>query len=110
MAVFGCGGVGDAAIAGAKLAGATTIVGVDLDDRKLDVGPGFGATHTVNASTDDPVEAVRAATGGFGADVCIEAVGHPDGARAGVLSPATWPAPWCRWACPRPTCASPTSR
>jgi S-(hydroxymethyl)mycothiol dehydrogenase len=77
VAVFGCGGVGDAAIAGARLAGATTIVAVDLDDRKLDWATGFGATHTVNAGTTDPVEAVRAATGGFGADVCIEAVGHP---------------------------------
>jgi S-(hydroxymethyl)mycothiol dehydrogenase len=77
VAVFGCGGVGDAAVAGAKLAGATTIVAVDLDDRKLDLARGFGATHTVNAATSDPVEAVREATGGFGADVCIEAVGHP---------------------------------
>jgi S-(hydroxymethyl)mycothiol dehydrogenase len=77
VAVFGCGGVGDAAVAGAKLAGATTIVAVDLDDRKLDWARGFGATHTVNAGATDPVEAVRAATGGFGADVCIEAVGHP---------------------------------
>jgi S-(hydroxymethyl)mycothiol dehydrogenase len=77
VAVFGCGGVGNAAVAGAKLAGATTIVGVDLDDRKLELARSFGATHTVNAGTTDPVEAVRAATGGFGADVCIEAVGHP---------------------------------
>jgi S-(hydroxymethyl)mycothiol dehydrogenase len=77
VAVFGCGGVGDAAIAGAHLAGATTIVAVDLDDRKLELARTFGATHTVNAGATDPVEAVRAATGGFGADVCIEAVGHP---------------------------------
>jgi S-(hydroxymethyl)mycothiol dehydrogenase len=77
VAVFGCGGVGDAAIAGARLAGATTIVAVDLDDRKLDLARSFGATHTVNPTTTDAVEAVRAATGGFGADVCIEAVGHP---------------------------------
>jgi S-(hydroxymethyl)mycothiol dehydrogenase len=77
VAVFGCGGVGDAAVAGARLAGATTIVAVDLDDRKLELAREFGATHTVNAGTTDPVEAVRAATGGFGADVCIEAVGHP---------------------------------
>jgi S-(hydroxymethyl)mycothiol dehydrogenase len=77
VAVFGCGGVGNAAVAGAKLAGATTIVGVDLDDRKLELARSFGATHTVNAGTTDPIEAVRAATGGFGADVCVEAVGHP---------------------------------
>jgi S-(hydroxymethyl)mycothiol dehydrogenase len=77
VAVFGCGGVGDAAIAGARLAGATTIVAVDLDDRKLELARSFGATHTVNAGSEDPVEAVRAATGGLGADVCVEAVGHP---------------------------------
>jgi S-(hydroxymethyl)mycothiol dehydrogenase len=77
VAVFGCGGVGDAAIAGAVLAGATTVIAVDLDDRKLEWARAFGATHTVNAAVTDPVEAVRAATGGFGADVCIEAVGNP---------------------------------
>lgn len=78
VAVFGCGGVGDAAIAGARLAGASTIVAVDVDDRKLAWAKEFGATHTVNSSKADPVEAIRAATGGFGADVCIDAVGHPD--------------------------------
>ena len=77
VAVFGCGGVGDAAIAGARLAGATTIIAVDLDDRKLAIAREFGATHTVNASTGDAVEGVKAATGGLGADVCIEAVGNP---------------------------------
>ncbi len=77
VAVFGCGGVGDAAIAGAKLAGATTIVAVDLDERKLAWARDFGATHTVHAATEDPVAAVRSATGGFGADVCVEAVGNP---------------------------------
>ena len=65
----GCGGAGDAAIAGAKLAGASTIVAVDLDPRKLELAKGFGATHTVDASQEDVVEAVKAATGGFGADV-----------------------------------------
>jgi S-(hydroxymethyl)mycothiol dehydrogenase len=77
VAVFGCGGVGDAAIAGAKLAGATTIVAVDLDPRKLEWAREFGATHVVDAGAEDPVEAVRAATDGNGADVCIEAVGNP---------------------------------
>jgi S-(hydroxymethyl)mycothiol dehydrogenase len=77
VAVFGCGGVGDAAIAGARLAGATTIVAVDLDDRKLELAREFGATHVINAGKEDPVEAVRRVTGGFGADVCVEAVGHP---------------------------------
>jgi S-(hydroxymethyl)mycothiol dehydrogenase len=78
VAVFGCGGVGDAAIAGARLAGATVVVGIDLDEGKLRWAEEFGATHTVNASKEDPVAAVQAATGGFGADVCIEAVGRPE--------------------------------
>jgi len=77
IAVFGCGGVGDAAIAGAVVAGATTIIAVDLDERKLEWAKGFGATHTVDASKVDPVEAIRELTGGFGVDVTIEAVGNP---------------------------------
>ena len=77
VAVFGCGGVGDAAIAGAALAGATTIIAVDIDDRKLQWAKDLGATHTVNSKETDPVEAVKALTGGFGADVTIDAVGHP---------------------------------
>jgi S-(hydroxymethyl)mycothiol dehydrogenase len=77
VAVFGCGGVGDAAIAGARLAGASTIVAVDIDDRKLEWAKAMGATHTVNSKDTDAVEAVRALTGGFGVDVAIDAVGHP---------------------------------
>jgi S-(hydroxymethyl)mycothiol dehydrogenase len=78
VAVFGCGGVGDAAIAGAALVGATTIIGVDVDDRKLAWAREFGATHTVNSREVDPVQAIREATGGFGVDVAIEAVGRPE--------------------------------
>ncbi|GAB3442899.1 S-(hydroxymethyl)mycothiol dehydrogenase [Actinophytocola sediminis] len=78
VAVIGCGGVGSAAVAGAALAGATTIIAVDLDDRKLDWARKFGATHTVNATDTDVVEAVQALTGGFGTDVVIEAVGRPE--------------------------------
>jgi len=77
VAVFGCGGVGNAAIAGAAIAGATTIVGIDIDDRKLDWAKRFGATHTCNSSAVDPVEFVKSVTDGNGADVCIEAVGNP---------------------------------
>lgn len=77
VAVIGCGGVGNAAIAGARLAGAGTIIAVDVDDRKLALARGFGATHTVNSTAEDPVEAIRGATGGHGADVVIEAVGLP---------------------------------
>ena len=75
VAVFGCGGVGCAAVAGATLAGAAVIIGVDIDPRKLELAKGFGATHMVDASTSDPVEAIKAMTDGNGADVCIEAVG-----------------------------------
>ncbi len=78
VAVFGCGGVGDAAIAGAALAGASVIIGVDVDDRKLAWARDFGATHTVNSRNEDPVAAIQALTGGFGVDVAIDAVGLPE--------------------------------
>ena len=77
VAVFGCGGVGDGAIVGSKLAGATTIIGVDIDDRKLEWAREFGATHTVNSNDEDPVKRIKALTGGNGADVTIEAIGLP---------------------------------
>ena len=78
IAVIGSGGVGNAAIAGAQLAGATTIIAVDLDARKLDVARKFGATHTVDASSEDVVARIKELTGGFGADVVVEAVGRPE--------------------------------
>ena len=78
VAVIGCGGVGNAAIAGAALAGATTIIAVDLDDRKLEGAKRFGATHTVNSSGRDPVVAIQELTGGFGADLVVDAVGRPE--------------------------------
>jgi S-(hydroxymethyl)mycothiol dehydrogenase len=67
VAVIGCGGVGMSAIAGAALAGATTIIAVDIDAKKL-----------ARAKDFDPVEAIRELTGGFGADVVIDAVGRPE--------------------------------
>lgn len=78
VAVIGCGGVGDAAIAGAKLAGAGTIIAVDRDKGKLEWAKDLGATHTVDASAVDAVEAIQELTGGFGADVVIDAVGRPE--------------------------------
>ncbi|WOH17035.1 S-(hydroxymethyl)mycothiol dehydrogenase [Paenarthrobacter sp. GOM3] len=78
VAVIGCGGVGVAAIAGAALAGATTIIAVDIDAKKLERAKELGATHTVDSSAGDPVEEIRALTGGFGADVVIDAVGRPE--------------------------------
>ena len=78
LAVIGCGGVGNAAIQGGKVAGATTIIAVDVDDRKLEQAKKFGATHTINSKTEDAVEKIREYTGGFGADVVVEAVGRPE--------------------------------
>ncbi|MFE9396901.1 S-(hydroxymethyl)mycothiol dehydrogenase [Streptomyces flavidovirens] len=78
VAVIGCGGVGMAAVAGARLAGATTIVAVDVDERKLERARDLGATHTVDGTKTDVVDAVRELTGGFGADVVVDAVGRPE--------------------------------
>jgi S-(hydroxymethyl)mycothiol dehydrogenase len=77
VAVIGCGGVGNAAIAGARLVGANTIIAVDLDETKLGWARDFGATHTVNGKDRDVVETIRELTGGHGADVVIDAVGVP---------------------------------
>ncbi|MFF2027282.1 S-(hydroxymethyl)mycothiol dehydrogenase, partial [Streptomyces sp. NPDC058171] len=78
VAVIGCGGVGDAAIMGARLAGANKIIAIDRDEKKLEWARDLGATHTVNGGEVDAVEAVRELTGGFGADVVIDAVGRPE--------------------------------
>jgi S-(hydroxymethyl)mycothiol dehydrogenase len=78
VAVIGCGGVGSAAVAGSRLAGANRIIAIDIDDRKLDTARRLGATATVNARERDPVEAVQELTDTFGADVVIDAVGRPE--------------------------------
>jgi len=78
VAVIGCGGVGNAAVLGARLAGARTVIAVDVDDRKLEWARQFGATHTVNSRQADPVEQIRELTEGNGADVVVEAVGRPE--------------------------------
>jgi len=78
VAVIGCGGVGDAAIAGAALVGAKRIIAVDTENRKLEWAREFGATHTINARELDPVETIQDLTDGFGADVVIDAVGRPE--------------------------------
>lgn len=78
VAVIGCGGVGDAAIAGAVFAGARRVIAVDLDDRKLEWARSLGATDTVRASSDDVVGELRRLTGGHGPDVVIDAVGRPE--------------------------------
>ena len=80
VAVWGCGGVGDAAIEGSRIAGAHTIIAIDLDQRKLEWAKEFGATHTINSSDMDSsqvIEAVQRLTSGNGVDVAIEAIGLP---------------------------------
>jgi S-(hydroxymethyl)mycothiol dehydrogenase len=78
VAVIGCGGVGVAAVAGSALAGASPVIAVDIDAKKLEAAKRMGATHTVDSSKVDPVAAIQELTGGFGADVVIEAVGRPE--------------------------------
>jgi S-(hydroxymethyl)mycothiol dehydrogenase len=78
VAVIGCGGVGDGAVLGASLAGARTIIAVDVDDRKLEWARQFGATHVINSTEADPVEGIRELTEGNGADVVVEAIGRPE--------------------------------
>ena len=82
VAVFGLGGVGMAAVAGAKLAGASKIIAVDIDERKLEWAKEFGATDVINSSElsgegeeSEVVAKIRELTGGFGTDVTIDAVG-----------------------------------
>src|SRR5580698_5354265 len=77
VAVIGCGGVGDGAVLGARLAGARTIIAVDVDDRKLEWARDFGATDVINSRNTDPVAGIQELTGGNGADVVIEAIGRP---------------------------------
>jgi S-(hydroxymethyl)mycothiol dehydrogenase len=81
VAVIGCGGVGAAAVAGSRLAGAGTIIAVGIDDKKLDWARNLGATHTVNSTDRDPVAAINEIcgdNGADGADVVIDAVGRPE--------------------------------
>ena len=75
VAVFGCGGVGLNCIQGAAIAGATSIIAVDLLENKLELGLLFGATDTVNASLVDPVERIQELTGGLGVHYAFEAIG-----------------------------------
>jgi S-(hydroxymethyl)mycothiol dehydrogenase len=87
VAVVGCGGVGDSVIMGSKLAGATTIIAVDVDPKKLEWAKGFGATHTVNPGDGDPVAKIKEITGGFGVNASFEAVGKPETIETAL---------WCR--------------
>src|SRR5258708_11165294 len=73
--VIGCGAVGDAAVQGGRLAGAGTIIAADLDPAKRALAARMGATHGVNASTDDVIAAGKRETAGRGVDVVIESAG-----------------------------------
>jgi len=78
VAVIGCGGVGQSVIQGARIAGAATIIAVDPEASRREAAIGVGATHGVDPSDADPVEAVRALTAGRGADFSFEVVGRPE--------------------------------
>ena len=114
VAVIGCGGVGDAAVLGASLAGAVRVIAVDVDDRKLEWARQFGATDLVNSRASDPVDRIRELTGGFGADVVVDAVGRPETYRqafyardlAGTVVLVGVPTPRCGWSCRCWTCSA----
>jgi S-(hydroxymethyl)glutathione dehydrogenase/alcohol dehydrogenase len=74
VAVFGAGGVGLAAVQGARIAGARMIIAVDTVEAKLATAKALGATHGVNAKADDPVKQIRALTNG-GVDYSFECIG-----------------------------------
>jgi S-(hydroxymethyl)glutathione dehydrogenase/alcohol dehydrogenase len=86
VAVFGCGGVGLAIVQGARIGGASQIIGVDMFDGKLEMARRVGATHVVNSAADDPVKAIRALTGGAGVDHSFEAVGNTTLVRQAIES------------------------
>ena len=75
VAVAGCGAVGLNAVQGARMAGADTIVAIDVNPNKLEMARTLGATHTVNAETEDAVELIKGLTGGRGVDCSIECAG-----------------------------------
>src|SRR5437667_10387793 len=86
VAVFGCGGVGRSIVQGARIGGASQIIGVDVCDGKLEMAKRVGATHVVNGANDDPVKAIRALTGGAGGDHAFEAVGNAKLCRQAIES------------------------
>ena len=86
VAVFGCGGVGLAIVQGARIGGARQIIAVDIHESKLDTARRLGATHAVNSAKDNPVEAIRALTGGAGVDHSFEAVGNSKLVRQAIES------------------------
>jgi NDMA-dependent alcohol dehydrogenase len=78
VAVFGCGGVGLSIVQGAAISGAHPVIALDLWQERLDLAMELGATHTINASTEDGTRVIRELTGGKGVDFAFEAIGNPD--------------------------------
>jgi len=76
IAVFGVGPVGMSAVLAAVVCGCTTIIAVDINSNRLEIAKEFGATHTVNSSKVDPVEAIQDITSG-GPEFSLECVGNP---------------------------------
>jgi threonine dehydrogenase-like Zn-dependent dehydrogenase len=89
--VIGCGGVGLNIVQGAKFAGAKRIIACDLLDNKLVYAREFGATHTINAKTEDVLKQVQQLTGGFGADYAFDAIGGEQTAAFGGSHCPCWP-------------------
>lgn len=84
VAVFGAGAVGLSAVMAARVMGAATIIAVDLHAARLDLARDIGATHVIDAGVDDPVEGIRALTGGKGVDYSVEASGAPPAIAAAI--------------------------
>ena len=84
VVVIGCGGVGLNSIQGARLAGCSPIIAVDIEPAKLAAAREFGATETINAKGEDVVERVKALTGGRKADWVFVTVGVKGAAEQGV--------------------------
>jgi len=78
VAVIGCGGVGQAVIQGARIAGATRIIAIDPVELKRTVAAQLGATDSVDPAAGDPIDQVRALTGGRGVDYAFEVIGLPE--------------------------------
>ena len=89
VTVIGCGGVGQSVLQGARIAGASRIFAVDPVEMKRKTAEQFGATDLIDPADGDPVEQVRAATGGRGTDYAFEVIGLPET----ILQAYEWPAP-----------------
>jgi Zn-dependent alcohol dehydrogenase len=89
VAVIGTGGVGLNSVQGARLSSANPIIAVDLLENKLRAAVLFGATHTVNASSEDPVKSVKRLTGGRGAEHVFVTVGSPQASEQAIKMAAT---------------------